>query len=77
MAAMEGVLDPYWTVIYMYCGLGGLVAFAFVIFGIDRIDAAAHGARLFRFVLLPGLTLLWPLVLTRWFVLERQRKSQQ
>jgi hypothetical protein len=52
-------------------GLAGLVvALAFLLFGLDRIDPAARGAYGFRPLLLPGLVLLWPLVLVRWSILE-------
>ena len=66
-------MDIYWTAIYLYVGVGGVVALAFVLVGFDRIDPAAHGAWLVRPVLLPGLTLLWPVVVIRWIVLERRR----
>lgn len=66
-------MDVFWTVIYVYGGIGGVIALGFVLVGIDRIDAAAQGAYLVRPLLLPGLTLLWPLVLVRWIVLERRK----
>lgn len=66
-------MDIYWTAIYLYVGVGGVVALAFVLVGFDRIDPAAHGAWLVRPVLLPGLTLVWPVVVIRWIVLERRR----
>lgn len=57
-------------------GLVGLaVALAFLLVGIDRIDAAARGAYAFRPLLLPGAVLLWPLVLGRWAMLERRRRG--
>lgn len=40
-----------------------MIALGFALVGIDRIDPAAHGACLVRPLLLPGLTLLWPIVL--------------
>jgi len=49
---------------WLVVGLG--VAVAFLLFGLDRIDASARGAYGFRPLLLPGLVLLWPLVLRRW-----------
>lgn len=53
-------------------GLVGLaVAAVFLLWGIDRIDPAAHGAIAFRPLLVPGIVLLWPLVLWRWRVLSR------
>ena len=55
-------------------GLAGLVvAAAFLFRGLDRIDPAARGAYAFRPLLVPGLVLLWPLVLWRWRVLARER----
>ncbi len=66
-------MDIWWTAIYGYAGIGGVVALAFVLVGIDRVDEAAHGAYLVRPLLVPGLTLLWPIVLVRWIVLERRR----
>ena len=50
--------------------IGGLTALVFVPFGIDRIDEDARGAYIFRPLLVPGVILLWPLVLWRWGALE-------
>lgn len=50
--------------------IGLVVALAFLLIGLDRVDAAARGAYTFRPLLLPGLVLLWPLVLLRWAILE-------
>ncbi len=66
-------MDVFWTAIFLYCGVGGVVALAFVLVGIDRVDAAARGAYLVRPLLLPGLTLLWPIVVVRWIALERHK----
>lgn len=49
---------------YLYAGIA--VAVAFLVWGVDRIDAAARGAFLFRVLVLPGLVGLWPLVLVMW-----------
>jgi hypothetical protein len=65
------MMDVFWTGIYVYGGIGGVVALGFVLVGIDRVDPAARGAYLVRPLLLPGLTLLWPLVLVRWTMLAR------
>jgi hypothetical protein len=56
-----------------YAGVGLVFALAFVFVGVDRIDPAARGAIAFRPLLLPGATLLWPLVLLRRIALERRR----
>ncbi|HZH47539.1 MAG TPA: hypothetical protein VEY31_12975 [Roseococcus sp.] len=49
-----------------YGAAGLLVGVAFLVWGIERLDAAAVGAYAFRPLLLPGLVLLWPWVLQRW-----------
>lgn len=56
---------------YGYAGLA--VAALFLLVGLNRIDPAGHGTWLFRVLLVPGLVLLWPLVLARWFKRERER----
>ena len=53
--------------------IGAAVAAVFLLWGIDRIDAGARGAYVFRPLLVPGILLLWPLVLWRWYVLETGR----
>lgn len=45
---------------------GAVVAGAFLLAGIDRIDPAARRAYAFRPLLIPAILLLWPLVLLRW-----------
>jgi hypothetical protein len=49
---------------YGAAGLG--VGLAFLAQGLSRLDPLARGAYAFRPLLLPGLVLLWPLVLHRW-----------
>ncbi|MCG8547864.1 MAG: hypothetical protein MJE12_27020 [Alphaproteobacteria bacterium] len=59
--------------IYGICG--GVVAVAFLLFGVDRVDPSAHGAYAFRPLLVPGTILLWPLVLARWLRLQSTRNG--
>ncbi len=54
-----------------WLAIGAFVGLWFVVFAIDRIDPAAHGAYAFRPLLLPGLALLWPIVVWRWRRLSR------
>lgn len=75
LAEWPVVVDLFWTIIYAYCGTGAVVALTFALWGIDRVDHAAHGAWMVRPLLLPGLTLLWPIVLVRWTVLERRKAT--
>lgn len=49
--------------------IGAVVALAFLTFGMDRIDEDADGAYIFRPLLIPGILLIWPLVLWRWYCL--------
>jgi branched-chain amino acid transport system permease protein len=65
VAAALVTLAQAWGVV------GLLVAAVFLLWGIDRIDPAAHGAIAFRPLLVPGIVLLWPLVLWRWRRLAR------
>lgn len=48
--------------------LAGLVfAVPFLVRGVTRIDHAAHGTSLtFRLVILPGVVVLWPVLLRQW-----------
>ena len=52
---------------------GAVVAAAFLAVGLDRVEANARGSYIFRPLLIPGILLLWPLVLWRWAVLEMGR----
>jgi hypothetical protein len=54
-----------------WLAIGSLVGVAFLFVGIDRVDDAARGAYAFRPLLLPGLVLLWPFVVLRWYLLAR------
>jgi hypothetical protein len=54
---------------YLY--LGAVVAAVFIVFGIGRLDENAEGAWIFRPLLVPGVLLIWPLVIFRWIVLRR------
>lgn len=49
---------------------GAFVAVVFLLIGVDRIDEDARGAYAFRPLMIPGILLIWPLVLWRWMRLE-------
>ncbi|APX11872.1 hypothetical protein [Tateyamaria omphalii] len=55
--------------------IGALVAAVFLTIGIDRIDADARGAYVFRPLLIPGVLLIWPIVLWRWWQVETERAA--
>ena len=52
--------------------VGALVAAVFLTIGIDRIDEDARGAYIFRPLLIPGVLLIWPIVLWRWWQIEAE-----
>lgn len=58
-----------------YGWAGTAVAVVFLLVCIDRVDDSARGAYLFRPLLIPGVILLWPIVLWRWIQLERRRRN--
>jgi hypothetical protein len=55
------------SVLALYVAVGVAIGFAFVLFGVTRVFprpvSVTMGARI---LLLPGASLLWPLVLRRW-----------
>lgn len=55
--------------IWLYIGLA--VAIIFIGYGLDRVEENAHGSYFFRPLLVPGVILLWPLVLSRWMTVEK------
>ena len=54
---------------YLYAGAA--IAVPFLLFGIGRLDENAEGAWIFRPLLVPGVMLIWPLVIWRSIVLGR------
>lgn len=54
---------------------GAVVALVFLTIGLGRIDADARGALGFRPLLVPGVLVLWPLVLWRWWVIATHRDA--
>ncbi len=57
--------------VQIWGGIGVAVAFGFLIFGIGRIDEDARGAISFRPLLIPGILIIWPLVIWRWWQLTQ------
>lgn len=71
MSLADSILD----VVMLWAMVGGMVALVFLTAGVDRIDEDARGAYIFRVLIFPGVVLLWPLVLWRWWVLETGRDN--
>jgi hypothetical protein len=61
----------------VYLALGLLFALAFTCFGVGRIDPAARGSGIgFRLLIVPGSTMLWPLLLRRWLRREQPPRER-
>ena len=59
-----------------YLVLGLIFAIPFIVFGIQRVDPSAKNSTIpFRLMVLPGITLFWPLLLTR--LLRGQEKPTE
>ncbi|MCI0354317.1 MAG: hypothetical protein L0099_04640, partial [Acidobacteria bacterium] len=55
-----------------YAAGGLLFGLAFVGFGLDKVDAAAHATPLaFRLLILPGVVAFWPLLALKWLKAAR------
>src|SRR5712692_10230645 len=66
MAMVGSIPQALYVATIAYAVVGLLVAVAFLLFALDRIDPTAPGSVAFRPLLVPGLALLWPYVLLRW-----------
>lgn len=58
------------TIVSLWGAIGLAVTGLFLAWGIDRVDEDARGAYLARILFIPGIILLWPLVVWRWVTLE-------
>ena len=59
-----------------YIALGIIFGLYFVSRGMGGLDPVAHDASWFvRLLILPGVTALWPLLLSRWLNSTRGRKQ--
>lgn len=59
--------------VQLWAWAGLAVAAVFLTIGIDRVEPNSRTSFVFRPLLIPGVVILWPLVLWRWFVLETGR----
>lgn len=61
-------------VIAVYLALGALFAIPFLIKGLTKVDATAHGGTIgFKIIIIPGVIVFWPVLLKKWI---RKNKSQ-
>lgn len=71
---MVSMSDPVSAGLMLWAGIGVAVAVAFLLVGFDKIDPGARDAYAVRPLLIPGLVLLWPLVVWRWIRLSRKER---
>lgn len=69
MAGLVGAVE-----LYLYAGLA--VAAAFLTIGVGRVDPSAAGSYFFRALAMPGVVVLWPIVLIRWAQLELRGRNR-
>lgn len=72
---MSDFADPVQLALILWGVPGLIIAVAFLAYGIDRVDESAVGAYAFRPLLIPGLVILWPLVVWRWTSLSANRQE--
>jgi len=61
------LIEMVLMLIALYLLSGFIFAIAFVIKGITVVDEGAHGGSAgFRIIILPGVILLWPVLLRKW-----------
>ena len=71
MSAASALLDA----VQLWGWTGATVALVFLTIGIDRIEDDAQGAYVFRDLQIPGIIVIWPLVLWRWYVYETKTEA--
>ena len=76
MIAMQAAEFLVMAVEY-YFFAGAAVAVLFLLFGVERVEPGSKGSFAFRALLVPGLCMLWPLVLWRWYVLHTADSGEQ
>lgn len=72
MPMIESIL----FVVAFYLFSGFLFSVWFIFLGVDRIDPAARGSSVgFRFLILPGAVVIWPLLLIRCLQVRKKEKA--
>ena len=62
--------ETFVFLIQVWLGLGALVAGAFLFIGIGQVDEDAQDVFAFRPLLIPGILVIWPLVIWRWWMIS-------
>jgi hypothetical protein len=77
MLRAEAIATAETALLYVqyYAVVGAVVAGFFLLFGVARISPKARNSYLFRLLVLPGVVGLWPVVVWRWYALEKERRA--
>jgi hypothetical protein len=69
------ILEIVLELAYAYLACGCLFAIPFLWKGLGRIDEGARGAGIsFRFMILPGTILLWPILFIKWIRVKKNHE---
>jgi hypothetical protein len=59
-------------VVAIYLFLGVLFIFPFLMKGLTKVDAGAHGGTIgFKIIIIPGVIMFWPALLAKWVKANR------
>jgi hypothetical protein len=54
-------------IVLIYLLLGVLFVILFLINGLTKVDAGAHGGTIgFKIIIIPGVIVFWPVLLNKW-----------
>lgn len=63
----EQIARIFISILGWYFGAGLVFAMAFVMRGVQAVDESARGASMgFRVIIIPGVCVFWPWLLTKW-----------
>jgi len=73
---MEKTVTIVLIAVVLYLALGLVFAIAFITRGIAKVDEGTRGATFgFRIIILPGVVILWPILLRKWIKIRKAKKS--
>jgi hypothetical protein len=62
-------------IILIYLLLGLLFVIPFLIKGLTKVDEGAHGGTIgFKIIIIPGVIVFWPALLSNWVKAKRKRQ---
>lgn len=63
-------------VVAIYLLLGVLFVIPFLLKGLMKVDEGAHGGTIgFKIIIIPGVIVFWPTLLTKWIKAIRKRSN--